>query len=393
MKKIPWADRHRHMQVSTIREILKITQRKDIISFAGGLPAPELFPLAAFRRALNEALETDGASSLQYDVTEGYRPLKEFLCRWLGRQGLSCTPDEMLITNGSQQGLDLLGKIFLNPNDRVLVENPTYLGAIQAFNVYQARYSTVPIDAEGMQIPQAANAIRRDRPKMSYLVPTFQNPSGITMSKSRRIAFLALARAHNLPVIEDDPYGYLRFHGTTEPTLYQLAKGRGVIYLSTFSKILSPGIRLGFVVAEARIIQALVLAKQAADLQPNSLLQRAVYHYARSGHLDQHIPVITASYRQRAEVMLTAMKRYFPSVVRWVPPQGGMFVWCELPKRVSSFRLFKKAIEAKVAYVAGKVFFANGGGDHTLRLNFTNSTPAQIEEGIKRLGRVFSREM
>ena len=210
------------------------------------------------------------------------------------------------------------------------------------------------------------------------------------MTRERRLAFLKIARKRKLPIVEDDPYGYLRFSGKAQPSLYSLAKGRGVIYLSTFSKILSPGIRLGFVLAEPSVIHALVLAKQAADLQPNSLIQRAVYHYGKSGHLDKHIPVIIASYRERASIMLSAMKRYFPPSVRWVPPEGGMFVWCRLPKGMSASKLFKKAIEAKVAYVTGNVFHANGGGDNTLRLNFTNSTPKQIEEGIKRLGEVFS---
>jgi 2-aminoadipate transaminase len=381
------------MQRSTIREILKITKRPDIISFAGGLPAPELFPLAAFQDALNEALATEGAASLQYDLTEGYLPLKEFMCQWLTQHGLPCKPEEMLLTNGSQQVLDLVGKVYLDPNDRVLVENPTYLGAIQAFNAYEAHYSVVPMDASGLLIADAERKIRKDRPKLAYLVPTFQNPSGITMRLERRKAFLKLAQKHRLPVVEDDPYSYLRFSGEAQPSLYSLAKGRGVIYTSTFSKILSPGIRLGFVIAEASVIQALVLAKQAADLQTNSLLQRAVYYYGKRGHLDRHIPVIIQSYRERAGTMLAAMDRYFPPVIRWVPPEGGMFVWCTLPKGMSASRLFKKAVQAKVAYVTGNVFHANGGGDETLRLNFTNSTPDQIEEGIRRLGKVFSEAL
>jgi 2-aminoadipate transaminase len=388
-----FAKRMERMQRSTIREILKITKRPDIISFAGGLPAPELFPLEAFRESLEEALRIEGPASLQYDLTEGYLPLKEFLCDWLGQHGLPCKPDEMLLTNGSQQGLDLVGKVFLDPDDRVLVENPTYLGAIQAFNAYEARYSTVPMDSSGLLTDAAEAKIKKDRPKFAYLVPTFQNPSGITMSLERRKAFLKVAKAHRLPVVEDDPYSYLRFSGRYQPSLYSLAKGRGVIYLSTFSKILSPGIRLGFVLAEPDVIQQVVLAKQAADLQTNSLLQRAVYYYGINGHLERHIPTIIESYGERARLMLGAMKRYFPAPIRWIPPEGGMFVWCTLPKGVSSTTLFKKAVQAGVAYVTGSVFHANGGGDETLRLNFTNSTHGQIEEGIKRLGKVFSEAL
>ncbi len=390
---LPLAKRMARMQRSTIREILKITKRPEILSFAGGLPAPELFPLKAFQEALNEAMHKEGPASLQYDLTEGYLPLKEFLCDWLGQQGLRSTPEEMLLTQGSQQALDLLGKIFLNPQDTVLVENPTYLGAIQAFNAYEADYAAVPMDASGLLIPEAEALIKQTGPKMAYLVPTFQNPSGITMQRDRREKFLELAAAHQLPVLEDDPYSYLRFSGEPQPSLYSLAGGRGVIYISTFSKILSPGIRLGFVLAERSIIQALVLAKQAADLQTNSLLQRAVYYYGKAGHLERHIPTITASYRERAGTMLAAMDTYFPKSIRWIPPEGGMFIWCTLPEGLSSEKLFERAVEAGVAYVTGSVFHAQGGGDRTLRLNFTNSSPAQIEEGIRRLGRVFSEAL
>ncbi|HVO32350.1 MAG TPA: PLP-dependent aminotransferase family protein [Elusimicrobiota bacterium] len=382
------ARRMGRMRASTIREILKITKQKGIISFAGGLPAPELFPLQEFAAAMDETLRQDGVSALQYDITEGYPPLKEFLCDWLGRQGVACTPAQMMLTNGSQQALDLIGKILINPHDTVVVENPTYLGAIQAFNPYEPRYACVPIDEQGMRPEIFAKTLRGRSARLSYFVPTFQNPSGITMPEARRLAVLRDAHRHNVPVVEDNPYGYLRFSGQPQKTLYELARGRGVLYLSTFSKILSPGIRLGFVVADERMIQALVLAKQAADLQPNSLIQRAVYHYAVRGGLDRHIPAIIESYRRRAEIMLQAMERHFPPSARWVQPEGGMFIWCELPKGVSATAVFRKAIEHRVAYVTGRVFYANGGGDNTFRLNFTNSTEQQIRDGIERLGDV-----
>jgi 2-aminoadipate transaminase len=222
-------------------------------------------------------------------------------------------------------------------------------------------------------------------------VPTFQNPSGITMSLSRRKLLLSVLKKKGLYAIEDDPYGFLRFSGQKVPSLYELSGGKGVIYLSTFSKILSPGIRLGFVVAEPEVISKLVLAKQAADLQPNTLIQRAVYHYCRRGYLDEHIPFIIEAYRKRAEWMLDAMERHFPSTVNWVRPEGGMFIWCRLRGGLSAARCFKAAVRRNVAFVAGTVFHANGGGDDTLRLNFTNSNERQIQEGIQRLGRVFSR--
>jgi 2-aminoadipate transaminase len=378
------------MQRSTIREILKLTKQNGMISFAGGLPAPELFPLREFGQALDKCLREDGVSALQYDVTEGYLPLKEFLCDWLSRRAIVCRPENMMLTNGSQQALDLLGKVLLNPNDQVLVEDPTYLGAIQAFNAYEARYATVPMDDEGLRIEEASRAIVRTHPKFAYLVPTFQNPSGITMSRARRESFLALATKRRLLVVEDDPYGFLRFQGSPVPSLYELAGGKGVVYLSTFSKILSPGIRLGFVVGEPDVIHALVLAKQAADLQPNSLLQRAVFHYASAGNLDRHIPAIIDSYKARAESMLAAMDQCFPKSVSWVKPDGGMFIWCRLPKKVSATKLFYKAVEKNVAYVSGNVFHANRGGENTFRLNFTNSGLEQIAEGVARLGEVLT---
>lgn len=385
------AARMQRMQRSTIREILKLTKQPDMISFAGGLPAPETFPLKEFAEALKKTLLEDGTSALQYDVTEGYLPLKEFLCEWLARYGITCTPAEMMLTNGSQQALDLLGKIYLNPGDVVLTEDPTYLGAIQALNAYEPAYESVKIDSHGIVISELKKSLTKCQPKFAYLVPTFQNPSGITMSLDRREEFLTVVQEKRIPVIEDDPYSYLRFTGQRAPSLYELAKGKGVIYMSTFSKILSPGIRLGFVLAEPEIINALVLAKQAADLQPNSLIQRAAYHYAKSGHLVKHIPSIIEAYKTRAGYMMEAMDQHFPKAVKWVRPEGGMFIWCELPKNVSATKIFPQVIEQKVAYVTGSVFHANGGGDNTFRLNFTNSTEAQIRDGIARLGAVLRK--
>ena len=352
----------KRMRRSTIREILKITKRPGIISFAGGLPAPELFPLQEFSQALRTAMREDPVGSMQYDVTEGYHPLKDWLCGWLTRQGFTCAPENMMLTNGSQQALDLLGKIFINPGDAILVEDPTYLGAIQAFNAYEPRYAPVPMDDDGIFPAAFAKTAASRRPKFAYLVPTFQNPSGVTLSLERRKKILALGRRHKLPIVEDDPYGYLRFTGKAVPSLYALAKGKGVIYLSTLSKILSPGIRVGFVLAEPNIINALVLAKQAADLQPNSLIQRAVYYYAKAGHFERHIPKIIQAYGERARWMLDAIHRHFPPTIQAVVPDGGMFIWCRLPKGMSATRLFPKAVEANVAYVTGGVFYAGGGG-------------------------------
>lgn len=376
------------MSASIIREILKVSSKPGIISFAGGLPAPTSFPIKEFQLALRDALEKDGAKALQYTLTEGLRPLKEYLCGWFKKQGIVSTPDEMLLTHGSQQALELLGKIFLNPGDSILVEDPTYLGAIQSFNMFETKYVTVPIDREGLAPFALDRALRKNHVKFIYTVPTFQNPTGITMTLERRQALLAAARKHGVPIVEDDPYGLLRFKGKALPSLFSLSKGRGVIYLSTFSKLLSPGIRLGMVIAKKDIIRHLVLAKQPTDLQTNTLIQYAVYHYCRRGFLDKHIPRILEDYAHRASVMLAALHEHFPKEVDFDEPEGGMFVWCRLPRGIKAADVFKKAIKQGVAFVDGSVFFANGGGENTFRLNFTSSSDQAIRTGIERLGNV-----
>lgn len=381
-----FARRTTRMRASIIREILKIAARPNVISFAGGLPAPTAFPLKEFDKALKAALRVDGTRALQYMVTEGHAGLKSYLCGWLARQGLKARPDQMVFTHGSQQGLELVAKIFLNPGDQILVEDPTYLGAIQCFNGYEVRYVTVPIDSDGMRTDLLERALSRNRVKFIYTVPTFHNPAGVTMSLERRKALIAAARRHNVPIIEDDPYGLLRFTGKALPSLYALAKGRGVIYMSTFSKLLSPGIRLGLLVAEDEVMKQLLYAKQATDLQNNTLIQYAVYHYCKAGSLERHIPNIIRDYRHRAGVMMEAIRRHFPAGVECVEPEGGMFVWCRLPGKLRAADVFKAAIRQNVAFVDGSVFYANGGGENTMRLNFTNSTDDAIRTGIARLG-------
>jgi 2-aminoadipate transaminase len=381
-----FAERTKHMRGSVIREILKISQRPGVISFAGGMPAPETFPLKDFQRAVEDTLEHDGTRALQYYITEGHPELKAYLCGWLAKQGINCTPEQMLLTHGSQQALDLLGKIFIGPRDSILVENPTYLGAIQSFNAYQPRYVTVPIDEQGIKPEDLKKQLAKHKVRFAYTVPTFQNPTGLTMSLARRQAYLEITKKKGVPIIEDDPYGLLRFKGNAVPSLYSLAKGKGVIYLSTFSKLLSPGIRLGYIVAEKDVIQQLVFAKQATDLQNNTFIQFAVHHYCKNGSLEKHIPNIIEDYKHRAGVMMDAIREHFPAEVKLFEPEGGMFVWCELPKKLKASKVFAKAIEHNVAFVDGSVFFANGGGENTMRLNFTNSTDAAIKTGIARLG-------
>ncbi len=388
-----FAKRTNRMAASIIREILKVSSKPGVTSFAGGLPAPETFPLKNFERAVKDALRIDGAKALQYTLTEGHLGLKKYLCRWLSKQGIHASPEQMLLTHGSQQALDLIGKVFLNPGDTILVEDPTYLGAIQCFNAYEAQYATVPIDEEGMHPKDVEDTLVRHQVRFIYAVPTFQNPAGVTMSLARRNALIGIAQHRRLPIVEDDPYGLLRFKGRPLPSLYSLADGQGVIYLSTFSKLLSPGIRLGFVLAEKAIIQQLVYAKQATDLQTNTFIQYAVYHYCKRGYLEKHIPSITKDYGRRAGVMMEAIRKYFPKEVECVEPQGGMFIWCRLPTGLKAADIFQQAIRKGVAFVDGSVFYANGGGENTFRLNFTSSTDQAIRSGIERLGKVIEANL
>jgi len=383
-----YAPRVKRMTASIIREILKISSRPGLISFAGGLPSPDSFPLKEFERAVRDTVRLDGIRALQYTLTDGILPLRNYLCRWLSKQEIVVEPPNMLLTHGSQQALDLLGKIFLAPGDSVLVENPSYLGAIQCFNGYEAKYVTVPIDDRGLRIDKAEEKLKSHKVKFIYVVPTFHNPAGTTMDVPRRLNLIKLAKKIDVPIVEDDPYSLIRFKGNWVPSIYSLAKGKGVIYLSTFSKLLSPGIRLGYVLAEKEIIAKLVLAKQAADLQTNTFIQYAVYHYCQHGYLEKHIPTIIRDYAHKAGLMLAAMEEFFPKEVKWFEPQGGMFVWTILPEGLKASRVFQKSIEQNVAFVDGSVFFANGGGENTMRLNFTNSSDSDLRLGISRLGKV-----
>ena len=399
----PWdnryAQRTQRMGSSAIRELLKLTEKPEIISFAGGLPAPEVFPLEAFKDACDRVLRDFGAQSLQYSTTEGYLPLREMIARHTARYGIKITPDNILITSGSQQALDLLGKIFINPGDRILVESPTYLGALQAWNAYGAEYVPVPMDAQGMLTGALEEALRTG-PKFIYVLPNFQNPTGVTLSAQRRQQLVELADRAGVPIIEDDPYGQLRYEGQNLPSAVVLDSHlrddedqcyRGnVIYLSTFSKILAPGLRLAWVIAPPEVIQKLVQAKQGADLHTATFNQMVAHEISRAGFLDRHIDLIRRVYSERRDVMLGAMDRYFPPGVDWTQPEGGLFLWGTLPENLASAQVLERAVEQKVAFVPGEPFFPCGGGHNTMRLNFSNATPEDIREGIARLGSVLA---
>lgn len=395
-----YAQRTQRMHSSAIRDLLKYTEQPAVISFAGGLPAAETFPLAEFQEACEVVLAEHGAQALQYGVTEGYRPLREMIARHTARYGITVDVDNILVTSGSQQALDLIGKVFVNPGDRILVEQPTYLGALQAWNSYQAEYLSVPMDAEGLCTDQLEAALRGG-PKFLYVLPNFHNPAGVTLARERRVQIVALASHYGVPILEDDPYGQLRYEGEHLPPLVLLdaqqqadddAPYRGnVIYLSTFSKTLSPGLRLGWVVAPAEVIQRLVQAKQGCDLHTSMLIQMVAYEVARGGFLDRHVRDIRELYRERRDAMLLALQHHFPPGISWTEPQGGLFLWVTLPEWLDAAEVLQAALAAHVAFVPGASFFAQGGGHNTMRLNFSCMPPARIEEGIRRLGGVLAQ--
>ncbi len=395
----PWAQRYalrtHSMSSSAIRELLKLTEQPDIISFGGGLPAPELFPIEEMKAACDVVLTEMGPRALQYSTTEGYAPLREMLARNMARYGINVDADNIIITSGSQQALDLIGKLLINPGDRILTENPSYLGAIQAFTAYQAQYVTVPIDDDGLQVAKLEAALRTG-PKFMYILPNFQNPTGVTLSLTRRYDLIALAEEYGIPIVEDDPYGQLRFEGehlkplVTLDAEYEGCDGSGgytgnVIYTSTFSKTLAPGLRLGWIVAPKDVVFKLVQMKQGTDLHTSSFDQMVAYEVARGGFLDQHVRRIREVYRQRRDVMLRTMEDYFPPEVRWTHPQGGLFLWATTPESIDTTDLLKEAIQQKVAFVPGYSFHPTGGGRNTMRLNFSNASEEMIVEGIRRL--------
>ncbi len=405
----PWEQRYamrtRQMGSSAIRELLKLTQQPDIISFGGGLPAPELFPVEAFKAACDKVLSTYGSKALQYSTTEGYLPLRQFIVEKMGRYGIKAAPENVLITSGSQQALDLIGKILINPGDLILTEEPTYLGALQAWRAYQAEFTTVPVDDDGLQTDLLEEALCGG-PKFMYILPNFQNPGGVTLSVERRQTLIEMADKYGIPIIEDDPYGELRYDCDHKPSLVVLDadklkdgdpsnNGQGyfrgnVMYLSTFSKTLAPGLRLGWIVAPTNVIQRCVMAKQGMDLHTSSFVQMVAYEVAKDGFLEQHVRKIRDVYHQRRDIMLDAMERYFPPGVRWTRPQGGLFLWATFPEHVDAAYVLEKAVERKVAFVPGPAFYPTEGGHNSCRLNFSNAQPEQIEIGIRRLGEVLT---
>jgi 2-aminoadipate transaminase len=380
------------LETSIIREILKLSSQPGVISFAGGLPAPEMFPVDDLKEASIRALDKYKDAALQYSLSMGVPEFRQAIADYACQRIPRITADNIIITSGSQQGLDLIGRAFIDPGDYVICEAPTYVGALQAFNFYQARYATVGMDDQGMMVDEVEDAVKKHNPKFIYVVPNFQNPSGITMSLARREQLVAVANEYNIPIIDDNPYGELRFAGEPVPSLCALG-GDMVISLSTFSKIVSPGLRIAWIVARPDMMPVFEKVKQCGDLHTSTFSQILLLEYLRMGKLDDHIEKIRQTYGRRRELMIKSIEEYFPPEVEFTRPEGGLFLWLSLPTGMSAKELLPEAIEKKVAYVYGSPFFPNGGGENTMRLNFSNASEEQIVEGIKRLGRLISAKM
>ncbi|HET6947254.1 MAG TPA: PLP-dependent aminotransferase family protein [bacterium] len=389
----------RVMSRSLIRELLKLTRTKNIISFAGGLPDPSTFPVEELKAITLAVLEREPQLALQYGPTEGDARLRDELVRWMAKDGITVTRDQILITIGSQQGLDIVGRVFLDPGDVVIVERPSYMAALQVFRSYRTEMVGVEQDDDGLRPELLEETLARlarsgKRVKLLYVIPDFQNPSGVTMSGSRRQGVLDLARAHHLLVVEDSPYRELRFEGTAPPPLAALDRDGRVIYLSTFSKTLCPGMRIAWIAARDEIIQRFVTAKQGMDLCCPAFTQALAAEFCARGHLSERIPRITALYRRKRDVMLGALAREMPDGVTWTHPAGGLFLWLRLPEGMDAEQLLRPAVEEEgVAYVVGSGFHADGGGKNTLRLNFSFPSEANIDEGIRRLARLVRRRL
>ncbi|MCP1571831.1 PLP-dependent aminotransferase family protein [Herbaspirillum rubrisubalbicans] len=386
-----FSQRAEAMKSSAIREILKVTMRPDITSFAGGLPSPLTFPVEHMKVAFDRVLSQQGKMALQYGPTDGYLPLREWIAASLSADGAQITPEQVLMVSGSQQGLDLLGKVLIDEGSKVLVETPSYLGALQAFALYGAKFESVPSDESGLQ-PETIEAIAGGA-RMLYSLPNFQNPTGRTLPVERRLKLVETCARLGLPLIEDDPYGALSYRNAPLPKMLSMNPA-GVIYMGSFSKVLTPGIRLGYVVAPRPLILKMEQAKQATDLHTAQLTQMVVYEAIKDGFLDQHVPTIRKLYGDQCQAMLDALQQYFPASCNWSKPEGGMFIWVTLPEHIDAGALLNEAVEQeKVAFVPGAPFYANVAQKNTLRLSFVTVPPEQIRAGVERLGKLIAAKL
>jgi 2-aminoadipate transaminase len=386
------------MKRSAIREILKVLQKPGMISFAGGLPAPETFPVADLRDIVIEVLDKSGAEALQYGTTEGDAGLRKALVERHNKQGLHIGIDNLIITSGSQQALDLIARIFIDPGDYVLCGLPSYLGGLNAFTAYGVKLKGISLDSNGMKPDELEKAIIHLKEsgrniKFIYLIPDFQNPAGITLPESRRIKIIEIAEKYDLLIVEDSPYREIRFSGEQQRMMYELDTTGRVITLCTFSKILSPGFRVGWVIGHPDILDKIAMAKQTADLCTSSFAQKIIALYIEKGLLEKNLKKTIALYSERRDFMIKCFRNYMPENVTWTEPEGGLFLFVTLPPHLDTDDVLRKAIERNVAFVSGSSFFCNDSGRNTMRINFSYSNPAEIEEGVKRLSAVIREEL
>ena len=386
------------MKRSALREILKLLDRPGMISFAGGLPAPETFPVDDLKGIVAEVLEKEGQSALQYSTTEGDPLLRKLIVERYNRQGVTAGMENLVIVTGSQQGLDILARIFIDPGDYILCGLPSYLGGINAFLTYGAKMKGIPLDNNGMipaELERTISTLQAlDRKvKFIYIIPDFQNPAGITMPESRRLEIIRVVEKYDILIVEDSPYREIRFEGEPQRLIFDLDKGGRVITLGTFSKIFAPGFRVGWVMADSAIIDRIVMAKQTADLCTSAFVQRILARYIEKGFLDKNIPETIALYRARRDYMLKCFTKYLPAEIKWTEPQGGLFIFLTLPPGADTDEVLKKAIERNVAFVSGATFYCNDAGHNTMRINFSYSSPEDIEKGVERLSRVIIEEL
>ncbi|MFH0929360.1 MAG: PLP-dependent aminotransferase family protein [Candidatus Aenigmatarchaeota archaeon] len=391
-----YADRIKRMKASEIREMLALVHRPGMISFGGGMPSPDSFPVSTIKRLANKVLNEHGPDALQYGSTEGYMKLREEIVKKSRKRGIKCDIGNVIVTAGSQQVLDLTAKIFLNPKDYVFIESPTYMGALVAFNCYQPKYIGVTMDDQGMitdELERKLKGIRRCKMDFVYTVPTFQNPSGVTMSLERRKHLLEIAEEHDLFILEDDAYSDLRYSGKPVRSMKSMDKNNRVLYTHTLSKTLAPGFRLGYVIADKERIKKLGIAKQASDICTNVFAQYIAYEYLKQGMIDRQLKKIKKMYKKKLDAMLNALEKHFPEGCEWTRPEGGMFIWATLPSKIDTRELFVQAVKENVIFVHGSVFRVDGKGHNTMRLNFTNTSERKIDIGVKRLGNLIKRKM
>ena len=377
--------------VDTVGEILKVSTSPNVISFAGGLPAPELFPTSQLQQATDRVYQTSAESALQYSNSNGFRLLREILAQRMARRGVSCDADNIAITTGSQQSIDLISKMFINRGDTILVEKPTYMSALDVFNTYGANIVGVEMDDEGLRMDALEQALKNHpEAKFLYTVPTFQNPTGRTLPVDRRQRMVELARQYDIVIIEDDPYGQLRFAGDPVPAVKSFDSDGRVFYLSTFSKTLTPGLRTGWVVADPAFIKHFTVIKQSADLHTDNVAQQVIAEFLADFNIDEHIAKIRQVYRQREQLMIEQIQKHFPTGVKYTNPDGGLFIWVEIPGNINTQDLFDQCIKNNVAFVPGEPFYPGEPESGTFRLNFSNMSEEKIKDGIQRLGKAIT---